>query len=67
MWDKKGGNVLAAKSLEVFRDISIKAGAQLKYSKKVKKIEKSGDIENVTLEDGQVIKGKKVVVCCGRY
>jgi hypothetical protein len=29
MWDQKGGNVLAKKSLKVFKELSLKSGATL--------------------------------------
>lgn len=38
IWDMKGGNVLADRALEVFRDESLKSGARLEYNSKVEKI-----------------------------
>jgi hypothetical protein len=38
MWDKKGGNILAEKSLNIFRVLSKRAGASLQYNKKVTKL-----------------------------
>ncbi len=62
--NETGGVCEVAKSLETFKNLSIKHGADLRYKAAVKTIDHEG--KRVTLEDGTVYSAKKnIVICCG--
>ena len=66
IYDMKGGVVLAEKSLKVFKEQAIKAGASLHYNTKVVTMDKGGsEIHTLKLADGSTIRAKHVVASCG--
>ena len=59
------GTIMAAKSLEAFKVLSLKSGAQLNYSTSVKEINHLDGV--VTLENGKTYSANHIVVTVGKY